>query len=97
VRDSRPFAQQGTFLGVCPKSIEDVTSLSETAMHIALKNDMLDVFQLLVGWLRRAVFKNAAFWEKRILNWLDLDGNSVLHIAASKNETQASFFHSVLY
>ncbi|XP_059444107.1 ankyrin repeat-containing protein BDA1-like isoform X3 [Corylus avellana] len=77
------------FLRVCPKSIEDVTSLSETAMHIALKNDMLDAFQLLVGWLRRAVFKNAAFWEKRMLNWLDLDGNSVLHIAASKNEPQA--------
>jgi len=36
------------------------------------------------------VFKNATFWEKRILNWLDLNGNSVLHIAASKNEPQAS-------
>jgi ankyrin repeat protein len=80
----------GTFLAVCPNSIEEVTSQSETALHIALKNDKLDAFQLLVGWLRRAVFKNAAFWEKRILNWLDLNGNSVLHIAASKNEPQAS-------
>ena len=37
------------FLKFCPKSIEDVTSRSETALHVALKNDKLDAFQLLLG------------------------------------------------
>jgi len=81
------------FLVICPKCIEDVTSRSETALHIALKNDMLDAFQLLVGWLQRAWFKNAYIWGNRILTWLDMNGNNVLHIAASKNEPQASYFH----
>jgi len=85
------------FLAICPKCIEDVTSRSETALHIALKNNMLDAFQLLVGWLRRAWFKNAYVWEYRMLNWADLDGNTVLHIAANKNEPQASYFHYVFY
>ncbi|XP_059462018.1 ankyrin repeat-containing protein BDA1-like [Corylus avellana] len=75
-------------LRVCPKSIEVVTSQSETALHVALKNDMLDAFLLLLGWLRRAWFRSARLLEGRILGWLDLDGNSVLHIAASKNEAQ---------
>jgi hypothetical protein len=83
------------FLAICPKCIEDVTSRSETALHIALKNNMLDAFQLLVGWLRRAWFKNAYVWEYRMLNWADLDGNTVLHIAAYKNEPQASYFHTL--
>jgi len=78
----------GRFLAICPKCIEDVTSRNETALHIALKNDTLDAFQLLVGWLRRAWFKNAFFWEKRMLNWWDLDGYSVFHIAASQNKIE---------
>ncbi|KAC0356738.1 hypothetical protein FH972_027097 [Carpinus fangiana] len=84
------------FLEVYPKSIEDVTSRSETALHVALKNNELDAFQLLVGWLRRAWFKNAAFLERTILNWRDVDDNTVLHIAASKNQLQASSFHYVV-
>jgi ankyrin repeat protein len=82
-------------LNVCPKSIEDVTSQSETALHIALKNDKLDAFKLLVGWLQRAWFKKASFVERTILNWRDMNGNTVLHIAASKNQLQASSFHYV--
>jgi ankyrin repeat protein len=79
------------FLRICLKSIEDVTSQNETALHIALKNDMFDAFELLVAWLRRAWFKNARFWEEGVLNWLDFDGNTVLHNAASKNQLQAFF------
>jgi ankyrin repeat protein len=83
-------------LRVCSKSIlEDVTSRGETALHVALKNDKLDAFQFLVGWLRRAWFKNSIFLEMRILNWRDVDGNTVLHIATSKNQLQASSFHYV--
>jgi hypothetical protein len=79
----------------CPKSIKDVTSQSETALHIALKNDMLDAFQLLVGWLRRAWLKNAGYWEMRMLDWRDVDGNTMLHIAASKYQLRASSFYCV--
>jgi ankyrin repeat protein len=80
-------------LEACPKSIlEEVTSRRETALHVALKNDQLDAFKLLLGWLRRAWFKNAYFLEKRILNSWDVDGNTLLHIAASKNQLQASSF-----
>jgi ankyrin repeat protein len=86
-----------TFLRFCPKYIKDVTSRSETAMHIALKNDMFDAFQLLVGWLRRAWFEKARYYGMRLLNWRDLNGNTVLHIAASKNELQASSSHYVFY
>ncbi|XP_059441801.1 ankyrin repeat-containing protein BDA1-like [Corylus avellana] len=75
-------------LRVYPKSIEDVTSQSETALHVALKNDMLDAFRLLLGWLRRAWFRSARLLEYRMLHWKDLDCNTLLHIAASKNQLQ---------
>ncbi|XP_059441855.1 ankyrin repeat-containing protein BDA1-like [Corylus avellana] len=76
------------FIKVCPKSIEDVTIHRETVLHIALKRNMFDAFLLLLGWLRRAWFKNASLWEKKLLNWQDEEGNTVLHIAVSKNQPQ---------
>jgi ankyrin repeat protein len=82
------------FLKVCPKSIEDVTTQRETVLHIALKNNRLDAFQLVLGWLRRAWFRNATLWEEKLLNWQDEEGNTVLHIAVSQNEPQASSLHS---
>jgi ankyrin repeat protein len=73
------------FLEVCPKSIEDVTIRRETVLHIALKYSMFDAFRLVLGWLRRAWFRNASLWEKKLLNWQDEEGNTVLHIAVSQN------------
>jgi ankyrin repeat protein len=73
------------FLEVCPKSIEDVTIRRETVLHIALKYNMFDAFRLVLGWLRRAWFRNASLWEKKLLNWQDEEGNTVLHIAVSQN------------
>ncbi|XP_059441798.1 ankyrin repeat-containing protein BDA1-like [Corylus avellana] len=62
------------------QDLNDVTSRKETALHVALKNDELDAFQVLVGLGRR------------LLNVQDLNGNvqcnTVLHIAASKNQPQ---------
>ncbi|XP_059441802.1 ankyrin repeat-containing protein BDA1-like [Corylus avellana] len=75
-------------LRVYPKSIEVVTSQGYKGGYV--KNDMLDAFQLLVGWLRRTWFKNAGYWERSTLTWRDVDGNTVLHIAASKNQLQNS-------
>jgi len=74
-----------------------VTSKRETVLHIALTRGKLEAFQLLVGWLRRAWFRNAYIWENSMLNTLDLDGSAVLHIAATKNVPQASSFHYVFY
>ncbi|KAF2318771.1 hypothetical protein GH714_010600 [Hevea brasiliensis] len=72
------------FLLFCPKSIEDVTIRNETALHIALRNDMFEAFEFLVGRLHWDCHEEARYWEKRILNWKDVTGNTVLHIATSK-------------
>uniref|UniRef100_A0A7N2QX56 PGG domain-containing protein n=1 Tax=Quercus lobata TaxID=97700 RepID=A0A7N2QX56_QUELO len=77
------------FLSVCPHSIEDVTIRNETALHIALKFNNLEAFKLLVGWLRQNRSKNAMFWERKVLNWKDDEGNTVLHVAVSKNQPKA--------
>ena len=81
------------FLLVCPNSITDVTVQNETVLHIALKYDNLEAFKFLMGWLERNYSKNASFNEKVVLNWKDNEGNTVLHIAVSKNQTQASSLH----
>ncbi|KAK9999784.1 hypothetical protein SO802_019387 [Lithocarpus litseifolius] len=72
------------FLSVCPDSIEDVTTQNETALHIALKSNNLEAFKLLVGWLLR----KWPHWRE-ILELKDVEGNTVLHVAVSKNQTQA--------
>ena len=84
------------FLSCCPKSIVDVTTGNETALHIALKHDNLEAFKFMVGWLKRSCFKNAASYERNVLNVWDQEGNTVLHIAVSKNQTEASSLHSPL-
>ena len=85
------------FLSVCPHSIEDVTIQNKTALHIALKFNNLEAFKLLVGWLRRNRSKNAMFWERKVLNWKDEEGNTILHVAVSKNQPKASSLHYSIY
>ncbi|KAK7823973.1 ankyrin repeat-containing protein bda1 [Quercus suber] len=67
------------FLSDCPNSIEDVTIQNQTALHIALENNNLGAFKLLVGWLRENKSENA------ILNWQDENGNTILHVAAVRH------------
>ena len=74
------------FLTDCPNSIEDVTIQNQTALHIALENNNLDAFKGLVGWLQKNKSENA----REILNRQDEKGNTVLHVAVSKNQTEAS-------
>ncbi|TYH51420.1 hypothetical protein ES332_D10G272800v1 [Gossypium tomentosum] len=76
------------FLEVCPEAIEDVTVRDETAFHLAVKNDRFEAFQVLVGWLIRSRHKAASRWEKELLSWADIDGNTVLHVAAIRNRPQ---------
>ena len=77
------------FLSVCPDSITDVTTQNETALHIALKNNQLEAFKFLVGWLLRK-------WPSRseILELKDVEGKTILHIAVSKNQTEANSLSS---
>ncbi|MBA0864741.1 hypothetical protein Goshw_005671 [Gossypium schwendimanii] len=72
------------FLEACPECIEDVTVLNETALHLALKNNQSEAFNLLIGWLQKNRRKGAFGLEKKVLNWRDNDDNTMLHIAASK-------------
>ncbi|KAG6635877.1 ankyrin repeat-containing protein BDA1-like isoform X2 [Carya illinoinensis] len=76
------------FLKACPMSIEDVTNRRETALHIALNNQRFATFQFLIGWLRRAWFIRAAWLEKKLLNWQDGEGNTLLHLAVLLNEPE---------
>ena len=78
------------FLSDCPNSIEDVTIQNQTALHIALESNNLVAFKRLVRWLRKNKSENA----REILNRQDEEGNTVLHVAVSKNQTEASSLHS---
>nr|XP_023899143.1 ankyrin repeat-containing protein BDA1-like [Quercus suber] len=77
------------FLSVCPDSIEDVTTRNETVLHIALTYNKLEAFKFLVEWIRQKRSKNSLFWERKILNWKNEEGNIVLHIAISNNQPEA--------
>ncbi|PPS02282.1 hypothetical protein GOBAR_AA18379 [Gossypium barbadense] len=77
------------FLEACPECIEDVTVRDETALHLALKNDHIEAFNLLTGWLQSNRRRGANELEKKVINWRDDDGNTVLHIAAIKEQHQA--------
>ncbi|KAL4343742.1 hypothetical protein AHAS_Ahas11G0108800 [Arachis hypogaea] len=64
---------------------------NETAGCPALIN--LKAFQELLGWLKRNTRKGAYCLEHSILNWKDLAGNTILHVAAlndNNQEVQAS-------
>ncbi|RID65696.1 hypothetical protein BRARA_D00876 [Brassica rapa] len=68
-------------LFTCPSSIEDLTIKCETAVHIAVKNQQMMAFKVLLGWVKRVN-------KEEILDWKDEDGNTVFHIAASINQTE---------
>ncbi|KAL5189941.1 Ankyrin repeat-containing protein BDA1 [Glycine soja] len=72
------------FLSACPGSIEDVTVRSETALHIAVKYNQFRALEVLVGWLQRNCQRHAQDREKRVLNWQDEAGNTVLHLSVLK-------------
>ncbi|KAG8487409.1 hypothetical protein CXB51_020976 [Gossypium anomalum] len=74
------------FRNACPECIEDVTVRDETALHLALKNDHIEAFNLLTGWLQSNHRRGANELEKKVIKWSDDDGNTVLHIAAIKEQ-----------
>ncbi|KAE8695448.1 hypothetical protein F3Y22_tig00110710pilonHSYRG00029 [Hibiscus syriacus] len=77
------------FLEACPECIEDVTIRGETALHLALKHGDVEAFKLLFGWFQRTRHAKSAFtFEDKMVNWKDNDGNTVLHIAAMKEQRE---------
>ncbi|CAL5359713.1 unnamed protein product [Camellia sinensis] len=62
------------FLCACPAAIEDRTIRGETAFQIAVKRSNSETSEVLLGWMRRT-------HRRKILNWTDNEGNTVLHIA----------------
>ncbi|XP_059441852.1 ankyrin repeat-containing protein BDA1-like [Corylus avellana] len=76
------------FLKVSPKSLEDVTIRKETVMHIALKYNMYEAFRFLLYWIWKHWFAIASLRDEKLLGWQDDEGNTVLHIAVSNNQTE---------
>ena len=81
------------FLSFCPDSIIDVTERNEMVLHIALKYNRLEAFKFFVKRLGLNVYKNAKLHQRFVLNKKDNEGNTALHIAVSKNQTEVSSLH----
>ncbi|KAL3742380.1 hypothetical protein ACJRO7_017799 [Eucalyptus globulus] len=69
------------FLYACKSSIEDLTNQCKTAIHVAVKTGNTEAFKVLFGWLKRVHLT-------KILDWKDQNGDTVLHIAASKRQPE---------
>ncbi|KAI4302840.1 hypothetical protein MLD38_038540 [Melastoma candidum] len=66
-------------LSAWPDSVEEVTARGETAAHLAAKNCQFDAFLVLVEHLK-------GLNKEAVLNWKDSQGNTVLHIAAARED-----------
>ncbi|KAJ4726464.1 Ankyrin repeat-containing protein [Melia azedarach] len=69
------------FLAACPESIKGVTIRNETALHIAVRNNKLEVLEVLLGWLQYV-------GKQETVKWTDDKGNTLLHIAISQSHIQ---------
>ncbi|KAL7229374.1 hypothetical protein ACSBR2_007974 [Camellia fascicularis] len=60
----------------CPESLRKLTCRGETALHLALKNHQTGAFIVLLEEIQK--------WkQEELLNWKDIEGNTVLHIVTS--------------
>ncbi|XP_022880887.1 ankyrin repeat-containing protein BDA1-like [Olea europaea var. sylvestris] len=69
------------FLLICPSSINDMTVRDETVVHIAVRNENLRAFKVLLGWAGRTL-------NTTVLPWRNEEGNTVMHLAALTNQSQ---------
>ncbi|KAH7866616.1 hypothetical protein Vadar_022744 [Vaccinium darrowii] len=67
------------FLFACPNSVEDLTIQDETALHIAVKSKNKKAVAIILGCIRR-------IGRKRVLDYKDKEGNTVLHMAVSTSQ-----------
>ncbi|KAK8614774.1 hypothetical protein V6N13_068565 [Hibiscus sabdariffa] len=66
-----------------PESLKQVAAHGETALHLAVKNHHVDTAKVLVEEMKRLQMME-------ILNWKDMDGNTVLHQATFNRQHEAS-------
>ncbi|KAJ0256990.1 Ankyrin repeat-containing domain-containing protein [Hirschfeldia incana] len=71
-----------------PECIQDESVDRQNALHLALINDKIEVLQVLTGWIQRMSQRNGYSIESCVLNKLDFNDNTPLHLAASKNDHQ---------
>ncbi|KAI8028781.1 Ankyrin repeat-containing protein BDA1 [Camellia lanceoleosa] len=65
----------------CPESLRKLTCRGETALHVALKNHQTGAFIVLLEEIQK--------WKHEdLLNWKDIEGNTVLHIVTSRKLIQ---------
>ncbi|CAL5322889.1 unnamed protein product [Camellia sinensis] len=65
----------------CPESLRKLTCRGETALHLALKNHQTGAFVVLLEEIQK--------WkQEELLNWKDIEGNTVLHIVTSRKLIQ---------
>uniref|UniRef100_M4EDG7 Uncharacterized protein n=1 Tax=Brassica campestris TaxID=3711 RepID=M4EDG7_BRACM len=79
---------------VSPECIRDVSVNGRNALHLAVVNDRYEVLQVLTGWIKRTMQRNAFKNEFCFLNKEDFSYNTALHLAAQKNDLQACFIFS---
>jgi len=79
------------FLNACPDSVKDLTARGETALHFAVKDGGFEAFEFLVRWLRTNTVE-----LQTILNQKDVEGNTILHIAATNNDRQVGIIQIYL-
>ncbi|QCD86305.1 ankyrin [Vigna unguiculata] len=77
-------------LKACPDSVKDLTVRNETALHFAVMYRRLDALRFLLRWLKTNTVK-----FQDILNQKDVDGNTILHIAATNNDTEEGKFAKI--
>ncbi|KAF5180769.1 Ankyrin repeat-containing protein bda1 [Thalictrum thalictroides] len=61
--------------------LKALTVRKETVLHLALKHDQIELFEMLVEAVKA---KNV----EEIVNWKDREGNTILHLAAYKQQFQ---------
>ncbi|RID57610.1 hypothetical protein BRARA_F00973 [Brassica rapa] len=74
-----------------PECIQDESVDFQNALHLAVIHDRFEVLQVLTRWIQRMSQRDADTIEYRVLNKFDLNYNTPLHLAASKNDRQACF------
>ncbi|KAF4395206.1 hypothetical protein F8388_001593 [Cannabis sativa] len=76
-------------VSACPESLSDVTVGEESVLHLAVKNNQFEAVRVLIEELRK-------LGKMEIVNWKDIEGNTVLHLATFHKQHQASSLYFYL-
>ncbi|PPR80626.1 hypothetical protein GOBAR_AA40085 [Gossypium barbadense] len=83
------------FLAVSPLSITDTTNQGQMALHIAVNKGNTEALKVLLSILRRSMYRNALYWEHKVLNWKDENGDTAVKLLLNCNiKVNARNLHS---